>query len=72
MTQISADIVMVFTHLLNLSNLRIVLKDSLSVRTDGVGHYGHQIDNHPIRRLFPEVSCPALLKLSPTENSEEP
>ena len=72
MAQITTAVFMSSTHLLNLRNLRMVLDDRLSGRTDGVGRCGLQIDSHPVRMPFPEVSCPASLNLSPTERSEEP
>jgi len=71
MAQISTDVFIGSTHLLNLRNLRTAPDARLSGRTDGLGRYGFQIDSHPIRRPFSELSCPASLNLSPAESSEQ-
>ena len=61
--------------MLDLRNLWILL-DKKSWRSfrraDGGGHCGHQVESHSILMPFPEVSCLAFQKLSPTESSEEP
>jgi hypothetical protein len=61
MTQISTDVFMGSTHLLNLGNLWIHLnkKSWCSCRrADGEGHRGRQIDSHSIIVPFPRSSHP--------------